>query len=152
VSLPQAHARVGAPGAERAMAARATPATTLKVMIVDDNVDAVHMLGMFIEELGHRVIIEHHPRGALERARIDLPDVCLLDIGLPDMDGNELARQLRRQPETARAVLVAVTGYGQEQDRDTALGAGFDHHFAKPVDSARLASLLADIDSAARHD
>lgn len=84
----------------------------------------------------------HSPRKALERARLEKPDVCLLDIGLPDMDGNELARRLRAQAETAASLLVAVTGYGQEQDRSNALDAGFDHHFIKPVDSARLASLL----------
>ncbi len=111
-------------------------------MVVDDNVDAGEMLAMFLESLGHRVILEQHPYAALDRARNEAPDVCLLDIGLPGIDGNELARRLRSQPETAQALLVAVTGYGQEQDRETALAAGFDHHLAKPVDSARLISLL----------
>jgi CheY-like chemotaxis protein len=97
---------------------------------------------MVIEELGHEVFIEHHPERALERARAAAPEVCVLDIGLPDMDGNELARRLRQQPETARSTLIAVTGYGQDQDRDTALNAGFDHYFAKPIDSAKLAGLL----------
>ena len=116
----------------------------LKVMVVDDNIDAAHMLGMFLEALGHRVLIEHHPWKAIERARIETPDVFLLDIGLPEMDGHELVRRLRSDPETAQALFIAVTGYSQEQDRDTALHAGFDHHFAKPVDSARLAGLLSD--------
>jgi CheY-like chemotaxis protein len=104
------------------------------------------MLGMFLETLGHRVLIEHHPRKAIERARIDTPDIFLLDIGLPEMDGNELVRRLRSQPETAQATFIAVTGYGQEQDRDTALNAGFDYHFAKPIDSSKLAGLLSERD------
>ena len=117
---------------------------------MDDNVDAAQMLGMVIEELGHDVVIEHHPRRAIDRALACRPDVCVLDIGLPDMDGNELARLLRRQAATASSTLIAVTGYGQEQDRDTALAAGFDHHFAKPVDSGQLARLLAEIGKTAR--
>jgi CheY-like chemotaxis protein len=63
---------------------------------------------------------------------VEAPDICLLDIGLPDMDDSELARQLRRQAQTASSVLVAVTGYGKEQERTIALDAGFDDHFAKP--------------------
>ncbi|MEC4722546.1 PAS domain S-box protein [Noviherbaspirillum sp. CPCC 100848] len=122
-----------------------SPGKSLKVMVVDDNVDAARMLAMFIEALGHQVLVEHHPRRAIERSRIETPDICLLDIGLPDMDGNELARRLRSQPETAQAILIAVTGYGQEQDRDAALNAGFDHHFAKPVDNAKLTVLLAGV-------
>ncbi|MGV7209662.1 PAS domain S-box protein [Oxalobacteraceae bacterium A2-2] len=125
--------------------AAAAPAGALKVLIVDDNADAAQMLGMFIEALGHQVAVEYHPQRAMERVRGQAPDVCLLDIGLPDMDGNELARQLRRMPAMAAAVLVAVTGYGQDQDRDAALAAGFDYFFAKPVDSARLAQLLSSL-------
>ncbi|HEX8603954.1 MAG TPA: response regulator, partial [Pseudoduganella sp.] len=67
-----------------------------------------------------------------------------LDIGLPDIDGNQLAQQLRADPATAGAVLVAITGYGQEKDREQSLAAGFDHHLVKPVDIKALAALLAD--------
>lgn len=70
----------------------------LKVMAVDDNVDAAQMLAMFVEALGHIVFIEHGSLKALERAKAEMPDVCLLDVGLPDMDGKELARRLRNQP------------------------------------------------------
>lgn len=121
------------------------PAETLRVMVVDDNTDAARMLAMFLEASGHQVLVEHGSRRALERARIELPDVCLLDIGLPDMDGNELARRLRAQPETAGTVLIAITGYGQEHDRENALAAGFDHHLVKPVDAAKLAALIGGI-------
>ena len=127
----------------RAMAAQ--PARRLNILVVDDNVDAAFMLGMFLQASGHAVFIEHAPGKALERARKESPDVCLLDIGLPDMDGNELVRRLRAQPETASAVMVAVTGYGQDQDRKNAIDAGFDHHFVKPVDTGRLAVLLHEV-------
>ena len=91
------------------------------------------------------MIVEHEARNALHRAKVERPQVCLLDIGLRDMDGNELARQLRKQPETAAAVLVAVSGYGQEQDRMHSREAGFDYHFVKPVDAEQLVNLLNQI-------
>ncbi len=114
----------------------------LLIMIVDDNVDAALMLATFLEELGHRVIVEHGSRVALERARTEQPDVCLLDIGLPEIDGNQLAQQLRAQSETAAAILIAVTGYGHERDRRNSLAAGFDEHMVKPLDIARLEVML----------
>ena len=120
----------------------------LKVLIVDDNIDAADMLAMFVESLGHQVVIETSSRRALESAARMLPQVCLLDIGLPEMDGNQLARHLRARLETA-PVFIAITGYGQEQDRINAMQAGFDHHFVKPVDTAQLKNLLSAIDSAA---
>ena len=115
----------------------------LRVMIVDDNVDAAQMLAMFLEASGYEVRVEYGARQALEQARIKPPDVFLLDIGLPDIDGNELAQRIHAQPETAGAVLIAITGYGQAQDRKKALAAGFTHHFVKPVDPAKLVALLA---------
>jgi CheY-like chemotaxis protein len=117
----------------------------LRLMVVDDNVDAARMLSMLLEAVGHQVFIEHNSQRALERARIERPDACLLDIGLPDMDGNELARRLRSQGETADSLLIAITGYGQEYDRDVAKASGFDHHFVKPIDIANLISLLSEL-------
>jgi PAS domain S-box-containing protein len=117
----------------------------LKVLVVDDNVDAAETLGLLLAAHGHEVVVEHDPLRALERARTVAPDVCLLDIGLPGMDGCELARRLRAQAETARAVLVAVTGYGQQQDRDQTRAAGFQHHLVKPLDFDALARLLEAI-------
>nr|WP_314631248.1 ATP-binding protein [uncultured Noviherbaspirillum sp.] len=114
----------------------------LRIMVVDDNVDAASMLVMLLEAGGHEVSMEHGSRRALERARIEAPQVCLLDIGLPEMDGNKLAHALRSMPETATAVLIAVTGYGQESDRRRTLAAGFDHHLVKPVDTRKLAGIL----------
>jgi PAS domain S-box-containing protein len=115
----------------------------LRILVVDDNADAARMLAMYLDAFGHAVSIEHDSRRALERARIETPDACILDIGLPDMDGNQLARKLRAQSETANMLLIAVTGYGQEQDRKKTMAAGFDHHMVKPVDAAQLAVLVS---------
>jgi signal transduction histidine kinase len=115
----------------------------LRVLVVDDNVDAAVMLSMVLEAAGHQTLVEHDARAALARAHRSPPQVCLLDIGLPEMDGKELARRLRADPATAGAVLVAVTGYGQESDRQQIMAAGFDHHLVKPVDMERLGAILA---------
>jgi len=117
----------------------------LKVLVVDDNTDAAEMLGLLLAAQGHDVAIEHGALGALARARSMRPDVCLLDIGLPDIDGHELARRLRQDPGMADSVLVAVTGYGQPQDRDAALAAGFAHHLVKPLDVEVLLEVLAGV-------
>jgi CheY-like chemotaxis protein len=119
----------------------------LRVMVVDDNVDAAEMLGMLLEAIGHQVVIEHSSRRALERVQVEAPDVCLLDIGLPDIDGNELARRIRREAHAGKTILIAVTGYGQEHDRTTAFAAGFDHHFVKPIDTSKLADVLATLEA-----
>ncbi len=119
----------------------------LTVLVVDDNRDAARMLAMFVEVLGHRVFIEYLANRALETAANVAPDVCLLDIGLPGMDGKELARHLRSLPATASATLVAVTGYGSDEDKREVYEAGFDLHFAKPIDTAALTSLLRETES-----
>jgi signal transduction histidine kinase/CheY-like chemotaxis protein len=116
----------------------------LRVMVVDDNVDAAQMLAALLEVQGHAVSVEYDAKGALERARRERPDVLLLDIGLPDMDGYELARRLRGQPESAEATLVALTGYGQSQDRKEAELAGFDHYLVKPADMEQVNEVLLD--------
>jgi len=117
----------------------------LRLLVVDDNVDAAATLGMLLEACGYAVEVENDSRNALARALAAPPQAGLLDIGLPDMDGNELARRLRADPATRDMVLVAVTGYGQEQDRKAALEAGFDHHLVKPVDMEKLSAVLAGI-------
>jgi CheY-like chemotaxis protein len=118
-------------------------ARALRVLVVDDNVDAAATLSMLLEACGYEVMVENDSLRALELALRERPDVGLLDIGLPEMDGNELARRLRLDPRTQAMLLVAITGYGQEQDRRAALEAGFDHHMVKPVDLDRLAAILA---------
>jgi len=119
----------------------------LRVMVVDDNVDAAQMLAALLEVQGHAVSVEYDGKGALERARRERPDVLLLDIGLPDMDGYELARRLRAQPENGRATLVALTGYGQNQDREEAHQAGFDHYLVKPADLGQVNEVLAQAEA-----
>ncbi len=144
VDLPRHSAMNGARPARKDDSVN-TPAGGLKVMLVDDNVDAAHVLAMFLEMSGHEVIVEHSSISTLERARVEHPQVFLLDIGLPEMDGNELARQLRLLPELASSRIIAVTGYGQEEDRRSTTASGFDYHFVKPVDMTKLVSLLAEI-------
>ncbi|WP_332878878.1 hybrid sensor histidine kinase/response regulator [Massilia sp. S19_KUP03_FR1] len=115
----------------------------LRILLVDDNIDAAHMLKDVLELGGHEVAVEHDPLRAIERAAHGQFDVGLLDIGLPGMDGNALARHLLAQAATRHMVCIAVTGYGREQDRADALAAGFRHHLVKPVDVGHLTSLLA---------
>jgi CheY-like chemotaxis protein len=112
-------------------------------MLVDDNVDAASTLALLLESAGHEVTVLHDPRDALASAEGEHFDVGLLDIGLPGMSGYELARGLRKLPAFAAATLVAITGYGQQSDQDSAAFAGFDAYFVKPVDSTQLFALLA---------
>jgi len=123
-------------------AARAQP---LRVVVVDDNQDAAQMLATLLEVQGHAVSVEYDGRGALLRARIERPHVMLLDIGLPDTDGYALARQLRAIPELRGVTLIALTGYGQDEDRRLAEEAGFDHHLVKPADLAQVSTILASV-------
>jgi len=120
-------------------------ASGLRVLVVDDNVDAAEMLSTLLEMNGYAVTVEFDGASALATASRERPDVALLDIGLPDMDGLELARRLRAQPETAGAVLVALTGYGQVEDQQQAHQAGFNHHMVKPADLDKLLTLLAGV-------
>jgi CheY-like chemotaxis protein/two-component sensor histidine kinase len=118
-------------------------ADPLRILMVDDNVDGVHTLAMFLRSAGHRVEVAYSAGDALELARLTVPDVCLLDIGLPDFDGNELARRLRLLPQAAGATLVAMTGYGRQQDRENSMAAGFDYYLVKPVNTTQLSDILA---------
>jgi signal transduction histidine kinase/CheY-like chemotaxis protein len=143
VLLPRYHVAQNA-----ALEKRENPSETvrskhpLRILVVDDNADAAQMLALYLESLGHHVLIAHSSKSALARAKLEKPDACILDIGLPEMDGNELARQLRAGQETAHAFLVAVTGYGHEHDKLNSMAAGFDQHLVKPVDVSKLATLL----------
>ncbi|MBD8531458.1 MULTISPECIES: ATP-binding protein [unclassified Massilia] len=133
------------PHTDRAAVQETAP---LRILVVDDNVDAASMIAMLLDASGHQVTVEHSSRRALERARQEAPPVCILDIGLPEMDGIELAKRLRASPETADALLIAVTGYGQDKDREQTRAAGFDHHLVKPVDIKQLLGILADFKTA----
>ncbi|MFK3736932.1 hybrid sensor histidine kinase/response regulator [Massilia sp. TN1-12] len=145
VWLPRLDGESGSAAAGTSPRASRRTASALRILVVDDNVDAAAMLGTVLESEGHHVAVEVGSRAALARARVERPQVCLLDIGLPEIDGNELAMRLRAQPETAGAVLIAVSGYGHDSDRRQSLAAGFSHHLVKPVDPAHLIDILAEI-------
>ncbi len=115
----------------------------MRLVIVDDNVDAAESLAALLVTQGHEVQVLDDAASTLRAAAAQPPQAFILDIGLPDMDGYELARRLRAQPGTRGAMLIALTGYGQAHDRVLAKAAGFDHHFVKPVDWQELASALA---------
>jgi signal transduction histidine kinase len=125
-------------------AAAARGAVGRRILLVDDNIDAATMLGMLLDASGHAVTVVHSAERALACIGEQDFDACLLDIGLPDMDGNALARRLRQHPATAACMLVAITGYGQDSDRRDTAAAGFDYHFIKPVDTHALMALLAE--------
>ena len=114
-------------------------------MVVDDNTDAAELLGVWLETQGHQVTVKFDAREALATARLEPADVYVLDIGLPEMDGNELARRLRADPRTRKATLIALTGYGQAQDILQSRQSGFDHHFVKPADPTRLAVVIESL-------
>ncbi|MFC0254407.1 hybrid sensor histidine kinase/response regulator [Massilia consociata] len=122
----------------------------LRTLVVDDNEDAASTLVMYLEASGHVVTVEHDPARAIEAAKSGTFDALLLDLGLPGMDGYELARRIRLQPGAARATIVAITGYGHASDREKSAAAGFDHHFVKPVDMARLVALLSQLHDVGR--
>ena len=145
INLPLAQAlRPAAPAASTAAALDALPSR--HIMIVDDNADAAQSLAEILRALGNEVAVAHDPRRALAMAEQDWPEVFILDIGLPDIDGYALARQLRAmassRPDGGRALYLALTGYGQAHDKVLSKAAGFDRHFVKPVDLEALLAAL----------
>jgi PAS domain S-box-containing protein len=135
-----------APLAPAADVVRPAPAAPmLRLLIVDDNRDAAEMLGMYLEAAGHEIHIAYDGADALARAGAIGPNACLLDVGLPDMSGYELAQRLRELPAARGAEMIAITGYGSKSDREHSAQAGIDHHLTKPVDTTLLTHLLADI-------
>jgi two-component system CheB/CheR fusion protein len=116
---------------------------TRRVLVVDDNVDSLQSLTEVLEELGHEVRAAPDGETALELARQFRPHVMLVDIGLPGMNGYDLARSLRRTPELQQAILVALTGYGREEDRRASMEAGFNDHWVKPIGLDMLATVAS---------
>jgi len=145
VTLPLSARAAAAAPAIGTDAPQGNPAA-LRIGVVDDNEDAAVTLALLLETLGHTVSVAHSARAALEALPAFEPDVCLLDIGLPEMNGFELARALRARPGTDHAILIAVTGYAQEKDRAEARAAGFHDLFAKPVDLEVLGAALVQIE------
>lgn len=118
------------------------PAHSLRVLVVDDNVDQADSAAMLLRLSGHEIRVDYSGPAALAAAVEYQPDVVLLDIGLPGMDGYEIAQRLRQEPSLKNVVLVGMTGYGQESDRQRSQEAGFDHHLVKPVDPQKLQGIL----------
>lgn len=131
------------PGSGKADARRNVPR---RILVVDDNVDALEAMTMALQAMGHTVVTAPDGASALARAREARPEVVLLDLGMPAMDGFETVRRLRALPELRGARLVALTGFGQPEDRRRALAAGFDQHLVKPADLDALTRLLDELD------
>jgi signal transduction histidine kinase/ActR/RegA family two-component response regulator len=138
------------PAARRAALSVAKPGSPLqaekrgsRILVIDDNVDTARGMLRLLKTLGNDVIIAHDGPSAIEAARPLQPEFILLDIGLPGMDGYEVAARLREEPSCRAAVIIAVSGYGQEEDRRRSREAGFDYHLVKPVDFNSLLPLIA---------
>jgi len=112
------------------------------VLVVDDSRDVVESLAMVLRGWGHEVCVAYDGRGALDAAPAFAPDLVLLDIGMPGMDGYQVAQRLRQVEGGKGLTLVALTGYGQDEDRSRSREAGFDYHMVKPVEPADLKDLL----------
>ena len=116
-----------------------------RLLVVDDNVDSADSIAMLLQVSGHEVRVAYSGPEALETAVEYQPDIVLLDIGLPGMNGYEVARRLRDHPDLKKAKLMAVTGYGQDADRVQSREAGFDYHLVKPVDPQKLQEVLVEL-------
>lgn len=143
VRLPVAPERCPAQGPGPARVA--IPLPMRRVLVVDDNADAAQSLAMLLRMLGQDVRTAHDGPSALEAARVSMPEVAFLDIGLPGMSGHELAPRLRGEPGGDRVLLVALTGWGQAEDRRRSQEAGFDYHLTKPADPETLQRLLGEV-------
>jgi CheY-like chemotaxis protein len=144
--------RAGLPGTGKACGWQPPPTeiakpteSALRVLVVDDNLDAANALKMLVEEAGHLVRMAYTGPTTLAAAFDFRPHVMLLDIGLPELDGLEVAKRIRREPLLGDIVLVAVTGYRQAADRQRALEAGFDHYLVKPADFEKVRQILAEV-------
>jgi two-component system CheB/CheR fusion protein len=115
-----------------------------RILVVEDNVDGARSLESLLTVLGHQVAVAHDGATGLQTARAFNPEVILLDIGLPGIDGYEVARRVRKSRKLRDVVLVAMTGWGKDEDRRKSLESGFNAHLVKPVELSDLQSLLAN--------
>ena len=122
----------------------------MRVLLVDDNVDAAASLSLLLQLGGHSTAIAHSGPEALRVVAEFKPEIVLLDLGLPGMNGYEVARAMRKMPELGRPILIAVTGWGAPEDRLKSKQAGFDEHLTKPVDISMIELLLTTLPSRAR--
>ena len=150
VRLPLAvsPAEATSPAAPDSGAVRQHPVAPRRILLVDDNHDSAESLAALLGILGHEVSAAYDGRGAIAAVRRDRPDLILLDIGMPDMSGYDVARQLRADPGLNGATLIALTGYGSDEDRRKSQAAGFDGHLVKPIDFDDLERLLASLTGA----
>lgn len=118
-----------------------------RILVVDDNQDSASTMAILLRLMGNVTQTANDGLQAVEAASDFRPDVVLLDIGLPQIDGYEACRRIRQQPGGSDVVMVAVTGWGQDEDRMRSSEAGFDHHLVKPVDQATLEDILASVTS-----
>ena len=122
----------------------AVPQTQRRILVADDNIDSAETLASLLRSAGHEVRTAHEGVSAVETWNVFRPDLAILDIGMPKLNGYDVARQIRLR-ETSRTVLIAVTGWGQEEDKRRAREAGFDHHLTKPVDPPAITRILAQL-------
>jgi CheY-like chemotaxis protein len=142
VRLPLNVRRAAAPKAQRR---EHSSIASMGVLVVDDNRDAAESLAMLLRTAGAEVQVAHDGPSALAEFERCEPDIVLLDIGMPGMDGYEVARRLREVSRPERVAIVALTGWGQDEDRQRVRDAGFDHHLVKPIDLASLQALLTSL-------
>jgi PAS domain S-box-containing protein len=148
IRLPAAESSLGQP--PTAEGSLPSGASSLRVLIVDDNRDAADSLAMLLRITGNEIRTTYDGLEALQVASDFRPEVVLLDIGLPKIDGHEVAQRLRREPWGQRICLIAVTGWSDESDRARSRAAGFDHHLVKPLDTGHLAKLLDSLERSTR--
>jgi PAS domain S-box-containing protein len=151
IRLPLARQARSADERQRAPLTRSATPLARRVLVVDDARDSAFILGRLLEAIGQRVLTARDGFSALDIARAERPDVVISDIAMADMDGYELARRLRQLPGLERMLLVALTGYSQDSDRQRARDAGFDHHLVKPVNVQTLERLFATLGGPENH-
>ena len=134
VSVPISTDAGAGPTGDEARASGALEARRLRILIVDDNHDGADMLALTLNILGHKVSTIYEPLKAVAAADAFRPDVAFLDIGMPALNGYELAALLKREPWASRLLLVALTGWGQDENRQRSAAAGFDEHLVKPIE------------------
>jgi CheY-like chemotaxis protein len=119
------------------------PAPARRVLVADDNRDGAEIMSLLLQQYGYEVNIAHTGTEALTLAAQSAPEIAILDIGMPGMSGYEVARQIRAEAWGKHMMLIALTGWGQEEDKKKAFEAGFDHHLIKPIDPDALEALMA---------
>jgi two-component system CheB/CheR fusion protein len=124
---------------------RPTPTAGLRILVIEDDADSAKTTQMLLELQGYQVQVAFNGAAGIESAKLFKPNVILLDIGLPGMNGYEVAQRLRQLPATHKTMLIALSGYGQVEDIQKSAAAGFDHHLVKPADTAVLQALLAGV-------